>query len=651
VLGIATLCLGVSLVGVVAPAAAAAQPSPSASAIKISSFSASGILSPGSLVIVSGQASGVASGALITSFALGSSTSPTSPALTAYPITITGTHPSSEFRDWIPLPSTATLRSHSVWACTSTQVSTTTCGLAGSIATVAEPPEGGVTPTLNPAKALTAFVGSAGGSWSVKTADGTSYTLVVPSSAQPTNLVVTITPVTSISPSSVVGALNSGIMVTPIGNALPDATVRIVLPTAIAPGEQVVAFGASADSPAYDTIAGIGTSITVPLAGLGGIGLATRVTAAPAFSPLVCDQAASPSLPTCFIISQEANHVGAALDNEINQARHLALTGDQAGADALINQAAEDFKECTLPIATALAAILQPILAIPPTDAAEPLVMATELLLLSVIRQAQLLGVEALTPLTGLLVDIIHWLGGLVEMHCTDTTPTSSDLLAPYGIDAQGLSKTAGQIGSEQDASALLQAEKACFSRLKYAVTFDDTETETIPNFKVSIDVTALPALKNQNSGASTFVTGSGDFDYHSVSVKSISPGISNVVITHTGGALKLVGEVNPTTSLGCVNHVLTITRSAQLVINPQTGINSSDQVDWTYTFQKCTAPDIAFPVNEWQAFTVASWPPNGPPKWVITLASDGTKWTKSFNFVAGAGTGVVDFSATPSQG
>jgi hypothetical protein len=279
-------------------------------------------------------------------------------------------------------------------------------------------------------------------------------------------------------------------------------------------------------------------------------------------------------------------------------------------------------------------------------------VWATDLLILSLSRQALIMGGEDFTPLTGLLGDVVHWRAGLEEMRCADTIPTASDLLAAYGAEASGLWRSASKLaGFEKDALALDGAERACFGRLKYAAIFDDTEVETIPTFKVSIDVTASPVLKNQNKGASPLVTGKGDFDFHSVSVNPTNPSISNVVVTHTGGALTLMGEVTASSSLGCVNHALAITRSAQLGINPLTGISSSDEVDWMFLYLNTPGSDAVFPVNEWQAFTVASWPPKGPPKWVITLASDGTKWTDSFNFVDGAGTGVVDFSATPSKG
>jgi hypothetical protein len=318
-------------------------------------------------------------------------------------------------------------------------------------------------------------------------------------------------------------------------------------------------------------------------------------------------------------------------------------------------QAVKDFDKGIRLVVNELTTALGGILANLPTDAAEPVVMANELLLLQLIGQALITKIADFTPLIGLLVPVIHWLAGLAEMRCADTTPTSSDLLAAYGIEAQGLSRSEQLVANEQDVQKLQEATTTCFSRLKYAVTFDDTEVETIPTFKVSIDVTASPALENPNSGTTQLVTGSGDFDFHSESVTPTSPNISNVVVTHTGGALGLLGVVKPTTSLGCVNHVLTITRSAQLVINPQMGIKPSDVVDWTFDLHLNShifhESDTASPVNEWQAFTVASWPPAGPPQWVITLASDGTKWKKPFNFVAGAGTGVVDFSAMPGKG
>lgn len=130
-----------------------------------------------------------------------------------------------------------------------------------------------VRPTLDPSRAATKTIGSAGGTLTTIAADGTTFTLTLPRNALTGDEQVTMTPLLSLSGGGV--QLLAGVQIAPDGLRLLEPAMLDIAPAKTAPANQQVAFGYKDNGSQFGLVPlALQSSVEIPLIGLGGAGLA-----------------------------------------------------------------------------------------------------------------------------------------------------------------------------------------------------------------------------------------------------------------------------------------------------------------------------------------------------------------------------------------
>lgn len=130
-----------------------------------------------------------------------------------------------------------------------------------------------VTPTVDPSRAVSATIGSAGGSLTTVAADGSTITLTLPRNALAGDEQVTMTPLLTLSGGGV--RLLAGVQLGPEGLRLLQPGKLDITPAHPAPRSQQVAFGYQGSGSQFGLVPlAIGSGIEIPLIRLGGVGLA-----------------------------------------------------------------------------------------------------------------------------------------------------------------------------------------------------------------------------------------------------------------------------------------------------------------------------------------------------------------------------------------
>jgi hypothetical protein len=130
-----------------------------------------------------------------------------------------------------------------------------------------------VTPAVDPSRAVSATIGSAGGTLSTVTADGSTITLTLPRNALAGDEQVTMTPLLTLSGGGI--KLLAGVQLGPNGLRLLQPAKLDIAAAHSPPRSQQVAFGYQGNGSQFGLVPlALGPAIETPLVRLGGVGLA-----------------------------------------------------------------------------------------------------------------------------------------------------------------------------------------------------------------------------------------------------------------------------------------------------------------------------------------------------------------------------------------
>jgi hypothetical protein len=197
------------------------------------------------------------------------------------------------FTVWLSVPDDTATGAYRLLACTAAKPSRKGCSVVGKVTVRAVGSIPTVTPTLDANDVVTTTVGIEGGTVTTTAADGTTFTLTVAPHGE-YDTPITMTPVTALAPSSAVGRLVDGVMITPLTEAPAGSTLEIKRPGAPRAGSHVVGFGGIDPSGGAMTLPVMATAdTTIAVGNFGGYGIAgpaTGPTGAVAARAVACER-------------------------------------------------------------------------------------------------------------------------------------------------------------------------------------------------------------------------------------------------------------------------------------------------------------------------------------------------------------------------
>jgi hypothetical protein len=420
--------------------------------------------------------------------------------------------PKGAYRGWVSLPDIIATGAWDLLACDKATPTSASCFAVGKVHVTTSAAPTVATPKLEKSRAVShTFIGRAS-SITATGSNGTKYTLKLPASDQ--FYPATLTPVSSLSPAGAVGQLLDGVMITPLGDAPPGATLVIKPPKKLAAKARIVGFGGiDPAGAAVDLPVAFGKTATIPLASFGGYGivtppgksskLASSRKGAQACGPGAtagarqAQPAAAGSRPlmSCISSAKRLQELSDSLQPEIAKARQDQLMGKEESSSV-----AQDIENA---LNAGLAAIddeaAQVIQQQPPTDegAAELNVLAG--LALGVSRQEQLLGLPDAAA-TALIGRILKYEMDNLKEACKPGGPAKpAVVLLAHATQAFNSQRQLQLFGAADYEALAEQVQADCLRRAKVELDVTDTSDISDTELDVNAAVTAKVMITGQD--------------------------------------------------------------------------------------------------------------------------------------------------------
>jgi hypothetical protein len=394
------------------------------------------------------------------------------------------------YRAWVSLADNAATGRWRLLACSKATPSHAGCFAIGMVrVTTAAAPEV-ATPTLETGRSVSHVFQGKASSVTATGKDGTTFTMSVPASdfIYP----VQLTPVASLSPAGVVGNFIDGVMITPIGDAPPGATLTIKPAKKVSAKAQLVGFGGiDPAGAAFPLPIVFGKTAKFPVMSLGGYGIAvpaaSKANVAHACAALPVP-AASISLPivSCSSAAKRVEEMSKALIQDIAEARQTALMGEEPSP-----KLGEDIDHA---VEAETAAIDQEASAVfnqPPSDegAAELQVLAT--LALGVGRDIELAGLPNDGRANEFIVKVMGYYLDNLRRSCDGGGPQPAAVLLANAMNAFSASRQLLLMGLDDSSDEAFSLRAACLLRVKVQLTVDDTSGVADSELDVNASVSA----------------------------------------------------------------------------------------------------------------------------------------------------------------
>jgi hypothetical protein len=327
----------------------------------------------------------------------------------------------------------------------------------------------------------------------------------------------TMTPVSSLAPARAVGRLLDGVMITPIGDAPPGATLVIKPPKRLAAKAKIVGFGGiDPASAAVDLPEAFGKTATIPLASFGGYGIVTPLgrssklasirKAPPACGPTSTAGAArsrpaaagSRPVLSCISAAKRLQELSDSLQPEIAKARQGALMGKDESSSL-----AHDIENALNAGLGAIDDEAAQVIQQPPTDegAAELNVLAG--LAIGVSRQEQLVGLPDAAA-SALIGKILKYEMDNLQAACKPGGPAKPAVaLLAHATQAFNSHRQLQLFGAAGYDALAMQVEADCLRRAKVELDVTDTSDVTDTELDVNAAVTAKVMITGQDDANS----------------------------------------------------------------------------------------------------------------------------------------------------
>ena len=372
------------------------------------------------------------------------------------------------FTAWVSVPESSARGRLVLLGCRRAKPSRRGCRPLGRVRVSAAAPLRLATPVLDGAHVATGVIGLRGGSLTATAADGTTYTLTIPAD-DAVETPVTLTPVSTLNPSGGLGPLIHGVMIEPLGDAPPGATLTINSPGAPPAKARVAAFGgADPSGAAFLLPTRPGQSTTIALTNFGGYG----IVAAPSAGASAARTAAGPV--ACPGAGAARNNAAARAASSGSRPLISCVT-----AAEVLNQWSKivvesqldrkTFEEGAEAILRAVEGESAPVLSRPPTEEGLAELSQAETIALGIYRQTELLGTGARSLALGTMSQIIRYSEELYRKLCTSPTPNSA-VVEDYTISLIGQARQAALLGIQESGNWQDTVEK-CLAKLHLRVS------------------------------------------------------------------------------------------------------------------------------------------------------------------------------------
>jgi hypothetical protein len=450
------------------------------------------------------------------------------------------------FKAWISPPGDMATGKRYLLACAKAKPSKSTCWSVGAVAVHGAPAAVTATATLDSGRARDAVIDTQGGSVSATAADGTKFTVTVPSETT-YGIDLKLTPVTTLTPASAAGTLIDGVMIEPVGGAPPGSTLEIDTHGTPPSNASVVGWGGLDPAvAAFPLPVPASRHIKIALVELGGYAVTRPASAGSPRAPLACapvrglQAAGSRPVVQCSEIAQRIEQQAQSLSKELAAARQDELSGKRA-SPALESA----FKAAAEANAGAVEGEMNRILDAPPTDEGAAEVEVLIPYELGIQRQVQLSGLGS-DDLAGsaVLAKALQYFLNLARSHCSQANADSNDV-AGWGWDVFALARQFGLVGKSGLANQSVEAWKQCLLRARFEVDSTDDTTDDNGLLTVHVTVSADHALihaQTSNSFAGfEFVSDPVTLTYASADATPDPSGLlESAAIASSGGDLHL---------------------------------------------------------------------------------------------------------------
>ena len=404
--------------------------------------------------------------------------------------------PKGSYKAWISLADDAPTGTLRLLACEKATPSAPTCTAVGTAHVGAAAAPVVATPKLETSRMVSRMFNGRAASLTATGSDGTKYTIKVP--ASDAIYPIELTPVSSLSPASAAGKLVDGVMITPLGEAPPGSTL-VIKPGKKTPPKnaQIIGFGGIETSGAAFPLAiPFGKTATIPLAALGGYGIAVPVAkssiavqACPSAPDVLAaaQPAASGSRPliSCSSAEQRMKQLGNALIKELGIARQELLLGQEPSANI-----GEMFVEAGTADTQALEDEAGRLLNQPPTDQGSAELEVLTMDALSIARQSELTD-QPHDQIDQLIDQMLNYrLKNLHEL-CMGGGPQPAIQLLAHAMLAFGTILQARTLDDPALGNEAGTIRSACLRRVKINVDITDSSEFDDNTLDVSAAVTA----------------------------------------------------------------------------------------------------------------------------------------------------------------
>ncbi len=404
--------------------------------------------------------------------------------------------PKGSYKAWISLADDATTGMFRLLACKKTTPSAPTCTAVGTAHVGAAAAPVVATPKLETTRMVSRMFNGKAASLTATGSDGTKFTIKVP--ASDAIYPIELTPVSSLSPTSAAGKLVDGVMISPLGEAPPGSTL-VIKPGKRKPPKnaQVIGFGGIETSgAAFPLPIPFGKTATIPLASLGGYGIAVPVAkssnavqACPSAPDVlaVAQPAASGSRPliSCSSAEQRMRQLGNAIIKELGIARQELLLGQEPSANI-----GEMFVEAGTADTQALENEAGRLLNQPPTDQGSAELEVLTMDALGIARQSELTG-QPHDEIDQLVDQMLNYrLKNLHEL-CMGGGPQPAIQLLAHAMLALGTMLEARTLDDPALGNEAGTIRSACLRRVKINIDITDSSEFDNNTLDVSAAVTA----------------------------------------------------------------------------------------------------------------------------------------------------------------